>query len=131
MYLLKPSCASPGVSCKACSLILSMYSPLATAVVISLAVYAMGRPICSVSSLASSSCLSLMSCKALRTIFWRSENGVLRYFKNAFCADFGSSASFASVGPWRSSMGLLVDGEMVVIFSEAISLLITTACRTI
>jgi len=119
MYLLKPSCGSPGLSARASLLILSIYSPRATAVVTSLAVYAMGLPICSVSSFANSSCRELRRSKAFLTIFCRSARGVFLYDSKAVHDRFGRASSSEAEGPCRVTIGLLVIGEMVVIVSVA------------
>jgi hypothetical protein len=78
-----------------------------------------GRPICSVSSFASSSWRSFRIWRAFLTIFWRSLRVVLRNLRKAAWARFGMAVSSSSVGPVRERMGWLVVGEMVVIFSGA------------
>jgi len=120
MYLLKPFSGSPCVSLNAALLILSMYSPRAAAVVISFAVYEIGRPICSVNSFASLSCRSRSSLRAFLTIACRSDNVVRLNDSNASCALFGIVTSSLSEGPVRVRIGLLVEGEMVVSVSTAI-----------
>lgn len=116
-YRLKPSWASPGVSAKDSSLILTRYSPRATAVETSFPVYAIGRPICSVISLANTSSLCEMSWRAFLTMVCLSLRDVFLYESNALADLAGSSFNSASVRPLRSTMGLLVMGEMVVIVS--------------
>jgi len=114
IYLSNPSSDSPGVAFKHSSLTLSIYSPLAAAVVISLAVYAIGLPICCVSSCARSYWREVRISRARRTIFWRSGRGVLLHVLKAVWAFLGRSVSSASVGVWRVRIGLLVEGEIVV-----------------
>lgn len=114
MYLLKPCSGSPSVSFRASLLIFSRYSPLATAVVISFAVYAIGRPICSVSSVASTSCLSLMSFRALLTIACRSPKGKSRKSLKACVEIAGRRATSESDRLLLVNMGSFVVGDMVV-----------------
>lgn len=120
MNRLNPFSGSPSVSFKESPLILSRYSPLATAVVISFAVYAMGLPICSVSSFANSSCLSVRSFSAFLTMACRSEMVVFLNDKKASVATFGRASISAFERPLRTTTGLLVVGDIVVIFSTDI-----------
>jgi len=120
MNLLKPFSASPSVSFNASSLILRRYSPLFTAVVTSFAVYAIGLPICSVSSFARTSCLSFRSFNAFFTIACLSAKDVLRKLWNASVATWGRSSRSEADMPGRVSTGLLVVGEIVVIVSTDI-----------
>lgn len=118
--LLNPFSASPSVSLNVSSLILSIYSPRFTAVVTSFAVYAIGRPICSVSSLASTSCLSPKIFNAFFTIACLSARDVLRKLRKASVATSGRSLRSAAEMPFRVKIGLFVIGEMVVIVSTDI-----------
>lgn len=108
------------MSDKASSQMLSRCSPRATAVVTSFAVYAIGRPICSVISLASSSCLLLMMSSAFLTYAFLSSSDVFLYDLKASADLVAKSLSSLSLSPLRSTMPLLVMGEMVVIVSAMI-----------
>ena len=105
IYLLKPCSGSPSVSFNASSLIFNRYLPLATAVVISLAVYAMGRPICSVSSFARTSCLELRISRAFVAIVRRLCEDVNLYSSNACSAARGSNAISEVERPSRMTTG--------------------------
>lgn len=118
--LLNPFSASPSVSFNVSSLIFSKYSPRFTAVVTSFAVYAIGRPICSVSSLASISCLSPKIFNAFFTIACLSAIVVFRKLRKASVATSGRSLRSAAETPFLVKMGLFVIGEMVVIVSTDI-----------
>jgi hypothetical protein len=120
MNLLKPFSASPSVSFKASSLIFKRYSALITAVVTSFAVYAIGLPICSVSSLAKTSSLLFKISKAFVTIACLSFNVVLRQLLNASVARVGKSSRSEAEMPFLVKTGLLVIGDMVVIVSTDI-----------
>lgn len=77
----------------------------------------MGRPICSVISFANSSWRSFSSFSAFLTISCLSERAVRRYEAKACVALSGMAWRSASERPFRVRIGLLVMGEMVVIFS--------------
>lgn len=113
----KPFSASPGVSFSASSLAFNKNSARLMAVEISLPVYAIGRPICSVSSRASSSVRPASASSALRTMIWRSLSLVVRHVLNALAAVSGSSARSACEMPLRVTIGSFVVGEMVVMTS--------------
>ena len=131
IYLLKPCSGSPGVSFKASSLTLRRYRPLATAVVISLAVYAIGLPICSVSSSASTSCFARSKSRALFTIRCRSFKLVVLYVSNARSACVGSRAMSALERPLRVRIGLLVDGDIVISCSAKSDILFWNSCKVL
>ena len=121
----KPASSVPGTSWpRTSSAILFRYSPLLTAVVISFAVYAIGLPICCVSSFANSSCFSLSSCSAFVTIFCRllSVGQDFRYAAKAFWAIEGSFAISSGEAALRITIGWFVEGEIVVKVSLDMSL---------
>jgi hypothetical protein len=130
MNLLKPFSASPSVSFNASSLIFNKYSPLFTAVATSFAVYAIGRPICSVSSFANTSCLSLRSLRALLTIACLPAKVDLRKLRNASVATWGRNASSVAEMPFLVTTGLFVVGDTVVIIStDILATFVRILCR--
>ena len=130
MNLLNPFSASPSVSFNVSSLIFCRYSPRFTAVVTSFAVYAIGRPICSVSSLASISCLSPKIFNAFFTIACLSAKVVLRKFRKASVATWGRRASSVAEMPFLVTTGLFVEGDIVVIIStDMLATFVCILCR--
>lgn len=119
MNLVKPCSCSPSVSFNASSLIFNKYSALASAVLISFAVYAIGLPICSVSSFAKTSFRADSNCRAFFTTVCRCAREVCRYSSKAFVATMGSSVASDSDRPYRVRIGWFVMGEMGEITSTA------------
>lgn len=114
MNLLKPASGSPSVSLRASSLIFRRYSARLMAVVISLPVYARGRPIWTVSSRARSSVLAARSVRAFFTMICLSASGVVRHDLKASVVAFGRRPNSTSEMPLRVRIGSFVVGEMVV-----------------
>lgn len=119
MNLVNPFCGSPAVSLSASSLTLNKYSALIMAVSTSLAVYAIGRPICSVSSFAKTSFRAERSCNAFSTILCRCANDVCLYSLNASVTSNNNLVTSFSDRPCRVKIGSFVIGDMVLRISAA------------
>ena len=111
---MNPFSGSPSISLSTSSLILRRYSARFTAVATSLPVKAMGRPIWTVSSSASSPSCWARILRNFLTISCLSLRVVLRKLWKASVATLGMDSRSAGETPFLVRMPSLVEGEMVV-----------------